>query len=136
MEFDVNKALLHSAQHLRLIVPIKKRWLIMSFKRVTTSVAVVLALLSAPIASSGSAFAGGGHYRGGYSEDYGYAPRHYAPQYGYAPRHYAPQYGYRYHERHHRDRTGDAIGAAVLGIGALIIGSAIANGSRRHHRRY
>ena len=125
MEFDVNKALLHSAQHLRLIVPIKKRWLIMSFKRVTTSVAVVLALLSAPIASSGSAFAGGGHYRGGYSEDYGYAPRH-----------YAPQYGYRYHERHHRDRTGDAIGAAVLGIGALIIGSAIANGSRRHHRRY
>lgn len=57
---------------------------------------------------------GGGHHRpyAGYGAGYG---RH----------HYAPPV------RHKRDRSGDAVGAAILGIGALIIGAAIADGARK-----
>lgn len=49
----------------------------------------------------------------------GESHRIYKPQ----PRHYEPRYSY----GHRRDRTGDAVAATILGLGAVIIGSAIAN---------
>ncbi|NOU07081.1 MAG: hypothetical protein HOO99_12965 [Hyphomicrobiaceae bacterium] len=70
------------------------------------------------------------------------APLYEAPQSsrGYkryvAPRHYEPQraYGHRPHGPVRRDRSGDAVGAAILGIGAVIIGAAIADAHRKQRR--
>ena len=60
-----------------------------------------------------------------------YRPYDHAPRFvDRAPRHYG--YGYQ-HERH-RDRTGDAVAGVVLGIGALIVGAAIADAARNKHR--
>ena len=62
----------------------------------------------------------------GYGHD-GYAPRHYAP----APRHYGYGHGYG-HDR--RDRRGEKIATGVaIGVGAIILGSILANQSRRSH---
>jgi hypothetical protein len=70
--------------------------------------------------------------RGGYGYGYGYggyAPRHYAP----APRYYGHGHGYG-HER--RDRRGERIATGVaIGVGAIILGSILANQSRRHGYR-
>ncbi len=56
------------------------------------------------------------------------APRHFDPRPTYEPRHDRREY--------HRDRNGDAVAATVLGIGALIIGAAMADAARRsgNHR--
>jgi hypothetical protein len=35
----------------------------------------------------------------------------------------------------HRDRTGDAVAATVLGIGALIVGAAVADAARRNRNQ-
>ncbi|HRK19849.1 MAG TPA: hypothetical protein PK970_12890 [Hyphomicrobiaceae bacterium] len=62
--------------------------------------------------------------------------RHYVPRH-VTPRHYEPRYSYG-HRYQRRDRTGDAVAATILGLGAVIIGSAIANAhkNRRDHRSY
>lgn len=67
----------------------------------------------------------GNGYGGGY-----YGPRHYAP----AP----PHYGYGHYQEPRRDRRGEKIAAGVaIGVGALILGSILANQSRaRHYRGY
>ena len=60
------------------------------------------------------------------------------PAYGYAqpvPRHYAPPAAY--YQPPHRDRTGERIAKGVaIGVGALILGSILANESRRHNDGY
>lgn len=72
-----------------------------------------------------------GHRGPGYGRGYG-------PAYGYArpaTRHYAPPAAY-YHEPR-RDRTGERIAKGVaIGVGALILGSILANESRRHNDGY
>ena len=40
-----------------------------------------------------------------------------------------------YHHRKHRDHTGDAVAATVLGVGALIVGAAIADAARRNQQQ-
>ena len=49
------------------------------------------------------------------------------PRHVEAPRHFPREH----HREHRRDRTGDAVAATVLGLGALIIGTAIADAARR-----
>ncbi len=100
-----------------------------SLRKVATSAVVAVSLIAGQLATSVSASADGLRHRGpgwGYR---GPAPRHVAPP---PPRHYG--YG---HSGHRRDRSGDAVGAAILGIGALIVGSAIAEAARKNrHRDY
>ncbi len=62
--------------------------------------------------------------RGGYHQSYGRpAPRYHAPR---------PQPHYGYHQPR-RDRTGEKIAKGVaIGVGALILGSILANEARRH----
>jgi hypothetical protein len=83
-------------------------------------VAGVLATQAATFATSAEAYDRGG--RRGYGHHRPYASH----GYGYRPHYAAPA---------RRDRTGDAIGAAILGIGALIVGATIADAARnrRHH---
>lgn len=90
------------------------------------AVAGVLALqpLTTSIASADGWRRQHGGY-GGYGRSYGH-PR---PAYGYGYGYAAPQ------QHHRRDRTGRAVGAAVLGIGALIVGAAIADAARRDRQR-
>lgn len=63
--------------------------------------------------------------------------RHSAP----ASRHYEPRriYGHGSHRLEHRgpvhrDRSGDAVAGAILGIGALIVGAAIADAHRKQRQ--
>ena len=94
----------------------------MPVSKVVTALVVSGSLLAGQTVAASNASAR--EFRNG-----GYTQRHYAP----APRHYAPQHrGYR---SHGRDRTGDAVAATILGLGALIVGSAIANAhkSKRYH---
>ncbi len=95
----------------------------MSIGRIRTSVIAALGLLVASVAAFASAAEAGdwdgrgrGHYR--------HAP---PPVVRYDHRPYAPQ-----HDR--RDHRSDRVGAAVLGIGALIVGAAIADAARRERR--
>jgi hypothetical protein len=71
-----------------------------------------------------------GDWNGRRPSGYGYyqpAPRHYAPP---------PRYNHFYRERR-RDRTGEKIAKGVaIGVGALILGSILANEARRHDRGY
>ena len=66
--------------------------------------------------------------------DYGHG-YHHAPAYAYQRRAYAaPHYGY---GQTHRDHRGDRIAAGVaIGVGALILGSVLANQNRRHYNGY
>jgi hypothetical protein len=91
-------------------------------KKSVTSLALVagvLATQAATFATSAEAYDRGG--RRGYGHHRPYA------SYGYNHRpHYAAPV--------RRDRTGDAIGAAILGIGALIVGATIADAARKNRR--
>jgi hypothetical protein len=88
----------------------------MSMKKIAT-----LSLLVGNAAVlAGSAAADGWRSNRGHERN---APRHVEPFRGYPPVH---------HDR--RDRTGDAVGTAVLGIGALIVGAAIADAAGRERR--
>lgn len=60
---------------------------------------------------------------------YGHAPRHghYAP----APRH-NPYYGYGHNQR--RNNGGRIAAGVAIGVGAVILGSILANEARRNHR--
>jgi hypothetical protein len=90
---------------------------------------VSAAVVAATAFTTLGAVAQAGEWRGrGYGYGYGHAPRHYAP----APRHY---YGHGNDNR--RDRRGERIAAGVaIGVGAVILGSIIANQNRSHYRRY
>lgn len=69
----------------------------------------------------------------GHGRSYGYGYGHRAPAYGYHRP--APHYGYA--ER--RNRRGERIATGVaIGVGALILGSILANEARRnrHYDRY
>lgn len=55
--------------------------------------------------------------------------RYHAP----APRRYEPRY---YGHGHRRDRKGDAVAATILGLGAVIIGAAIADAHKNRRDRY
>jgi hypothetical protein len=95
-----------------------KRSLITS---VAASVAAVAMLSPAAQAGdwNGRRHPGYGHYQP--------APQYYVPP---------PRYNHFYHERR-RDRTGEKIAKGVaIGVGALILGSILANEARRHDRGY
>ena len=96
-----------------------------SLRKVATAAVMAASLVAGEIAVSTSASAGEWRHRGTYGRDAG--PRHVAPHYGYGNNHHKPR----------RDRTGDAVGAAIVGIGALIVGAAIADAARNgRHRNY
>lgn len=80
------------------------------------------------VASLSTAVAGEGYYR--HHPEYGYAPRYGyhtpVPRYDYAP---PPVH------HHRRDRTGEAVAGAILGIGAVIVGAAIVDAARHERRR-
>ena len=91
---------------------------------------------STALATLGSATQAGDYYGGGYGGGYGgYGPVQsydHGPGYGHhAP---APQPYYGGYPQHRRDRTGEKIATGVaIGVGALILGSILANQGRRHH---
>lgn len=89
------------------------------FGKVVTSALVGLSLVAGQVAIATTASA----------SDYGY--RHHRP----LPRHVeqAPRH-YGYHREQRRDRAGDAVAGIVLGIGALIVGAAIADAARHKNR--
>jgi hypothetical protein len=91
--------------------------------KIATSAVVATALLVGQLATSATAHAGSYRSRG-FDRHYGY----HAP----APR---PYYGYR-HQAPRRDRSGDAVAGVVLGLGALIVGAAIADAARNKRRHY
>lgn len=98
---------------------------------ITTSLhKIVLAaatIATVGIGSLSTASAGDWRYR---NPDYGYAPR-----YGYhAP---VPRYDYAPPPVHHhrRDRTGEAVAGAILGLGAVIVGAAIVDAARHERQR-
>jgi hypothetical protein len=68
------------------------------------------------------------HRGSGYSRN---EPRYFDHRRYTEPRHYGRR-------DHHRDRRGDAVAATVLGLGALIVGAAVADAARRnrHAPRY
>jgi hypothetical protein len=94
----------------------------MSFKKLTTSAAVIASLVAAnlgPVATAANAHDGwrGGGYDRGYSRHYD-GPRDY-----YGPRH---RYSYKAYKRDKRDRNiakGLAIGLGVLAVGAILSNS-------------
>jgi hypothetical protein len=90
--------------------------------RLFAALAGVLALqpLAASLASAEPWRRGG---FGGYHRPYGPPPG----AYGYGRP--GPRFD------HRRDHTGRAVGAAVVGIGALIVGAAIADAARRERQR-
>ena len=87
---------------------------------------------STALATLGSAAQAGDYYGGGYGGGYGPAPQYgHGPGYGHhAP---APQPYYGGYPNHRRDRTGERIATGVaIGVGALILGSILANQGHRH----
>lgn len=85
-----------------------------------TVVAGAVALTSQVTAASADGWRHGGHRSYGYAPTYGYhapVPRDY---------HYPPR---------RRDRSGDAVAGAILGVGAVIVGAAIADAIRRDRQR-
>jgi hypothetical protein len=96
----------------------------MALKNIASVAAVAAGLVAGQVgALSSPAAADGWRDHGGYKRHHGgprYEPYHHR---GHVPYH-APR----------RDRTGDKVGAAILGIGALIVGAAIADAARRERR--
>ncbi len=90
---------------------------------------VSAAVVAATALTAVGAAAQAGEWRGrGHGYGYGPGPSHYA----LAPR---PYYGHGNYQR--RDRTGERIAAGVaIGVGAVILGSIIANQNRSHYRGY
>jgi hypothetical protein len=89
------------------------------------TVATVTALAATQLLSAATASARDGHY--GYRGD--------RPGYGRPDfRRHEPR---PYPREHRRDRTGDAVVGTIIGIGALIVGAAIADAARkqRHYDR-
>lgn len=97
-----------------------------TLKKIVTAV-----VASATVLGTFGASAQAGDWRGrGHGYGYRSHPGYHAP----APR---PYYGYGHH--HRRDRTGEKIATGVaIGVGALILGSILANESRRnrHYEGY
>jgi hypothetical protein len=95
-----------------------------SLKKIVLAVATVATVGAASLSTASA-----GDYR--YSNPhYGYAPR-----YGYhapVPRH---DYGPPPVRHHRRDRTGEVVAGAILGLGAVIVGAAIVDAAR-HGRRH
>lgn len=89
-----------------------------------TSAIVGVSLLVGQIGVASTASAGD-HRNRGYRA-YDHAP----PYVDRAPRHF----GHGFHHERRRDRTGEAVAGVVLGIGALIVGAAIADSARKAHR--
>lgn len=84
---------------------------------------------STALATVGSAAQAGDYYDRGYGGGYGHAPRYGHGGYG----HHAPAPQPYYGGHHRRDRTGERIATGVaIGVGALILGSILANQGRRH----
>ena len=95
------------------------------------SIATALAVTAGLVASNVMMFAASAKADG--YRAYGHH-RPVAPRYVEPPRVYLPPQ----RQHHGRDHRGDAIGAAILGLGALVVGAAIADAARREHneRRY
>lgn len=95
-----------------------------SLKNIVTAVVIA----SGIVATLGSAVqAGDWRGRRGYDPGYGGpAPRYHAPRHN-------PYYGYGYGHEQRRDRTGEKIAKGVaIGVGAIILGTILANEARRH----
>lgn len=95
----------------------------MSFKKITTSAAVIASLLVAnlsPLATAANAYDRGSK---GYSHSYS---RHYdGPRYDYGPRH---RYAYKRHRHNHGK---DIAKGLAIGLGVLAVGSILASGAHR-----
>ena len=123
------------------------------FRSATVAVVAMSFVAGQLVVTSDVATAGDHRYRGyGFHDDgpryhvrahrkYRSSSRSYyyddTPRYAYSYD-YRPHYGYRYERR---DRTGDLVAAAILGIGAVIISQAIVGAPRyskrrQSHRRY
>lgn len=101
-----------------------------TLKKIVSAVVVSATALTAAGAAAQAGDWSGRSY--GYGHGYGHGYRHAPSYHGYAPRQH---YGHGHH--HRRDRTGERIAAGVaIGVGAVILGSIIANQNRRHYRGY
>lgn len=93
----------------------------MLIRRLVPSALVAVSLIAGQLATAATASA----------NDY----RRFA-QPNHGPRHVEPRRSYDYGQHKRRDRTGEAVAGVVLGIGALIVGAAIADAARNKHRNY
>jgi hypothetical protein len=98
-----------------------------SSRKILAAVAVAATMMGSAATSHAGDY--GGHYgyghrsHGGYTHPYGHGRVYGRP----APE---PYYG---HRERRRDRTGEKIATGVaIGVGALILGSILANQGRRH----
>ena len=96
-----------------------------------TLVALIAAATLASVGSAAQAHDHGYGYGPGPGPGYGYGPRTYGPGYGRPVPAPQPYYQPR------RNRTGENIAKGVaIGVGAVILGSILANEARRHHPGY
>lgn len=96
----------------------------MSFKKLTTSVAVIGSLLAAnfsPLAATAASARDGWQGKGGP----GYSRHYDGPRHDYGPRY---RYGYRKHRNNHGRDVAKGI---AIGLGVLAVGSILASGAHR-----
>ena len=90
-------------------------------------------IAASALAMLGTAAQAGEGYGRGYGYGGGYGGYH-RPAPHYAPPAYQPHV---YHQERRRNQTGERIAKGVLiGVGAVILGSILANEARRHDRGY
>jgi hypothetical protein len=98
----------------------------MTFKKITTSAAVIASLVAtslSPLAATAASAHGKGGY-GNYDRGYGYTRHYDGPRHSYrydgGPRH-------RYAYKRHRHRGNDVAKGLAIGLGVLAVGSIIAH---------
>ena len=105
-----------------------------SMKKIVSAIVIATTALATLGSAAQAGDYGDGYGHGGYGHGgYGAAPGYgHGPGYGHHAPAPQPYYGGNYHRR--RDRTGEKIATGVaIGVGALILGSILANQGRRHH---
>lgn len=96
------------------------------------NIATAITIAAAALATVGTAAQAGDWGGRGYGQGHGYG---YGPRHGYhasAPRHY-PAYGY---HQPRRDNSGKIATGVAIGVGALILGTVLANEARRQRHGY
>jgi hypothetical protein len=98
-------------------------------KSLTVVVAVAMGMLASEAALFATAAQADPNRNRGHGYDRPVAPRHFDRRSQPEPRHDRRE--------QHRDRSGDAVAATVLGLGALIVGAAVSDAARRNrNQRY